>query len=574
VPTTSGASPLVAARAPALFDSHFARWFVALNAGVPGLLLLWDAFHGQLGVNAVNFAIRSTGLLGLTFLVLSLVVTPLRRLTGWTWLVAARRPLGLWGFGYIAVHFAIFFGWDRAASVESTVEEIVSRPYLTIGFGALLLMIPLAITSTDGMVTRLGPRRWKALHRLSYLIVLGGVVHYYLLVKSDVRNPRAYAIVLATLLLARVVWHYLDLRKAAHRPPAMPVRPRPRYWSGELRVARIFDETHDVKTFRMVPVTGGPRPFEHQPGQYINLALTIDGKRVNRSYTIASAPSRTGYVEITVKRKDGGYASHHLHDTWREGTIVKAGAPAGVFHFAGGDAPGVLLIGGGVGVTPVMSMLRDLTDRAWPGQIYVAFAIRAPRDLIYRDELAYLAGRFPNVHLLLVASDADEAWPHARGRLSGELLTAHVPALATLPVYLCGPDPMMQAMRKLLVGLGVPDARVHTEEFVSPPTPAEGAADTPPALEPGETRLVSIRLSRAGKMIEASTDQTILEAAEAAGVELPFECRSGICGQCKTKLVAGEVAMEVQDALTAADRARGLVLACQARCRGDVVLDA
>jgi ferredoxin len=85
---------------------------------------------------------------------------------------------------------------------------------------------------------------------------------------------------------------------------------------------------------------------------------------------------------------------------------------------------------------------------------------------------------------------------------------------------------------------------------------------------------VSIRLSRAGKMIEASTDQTILEAAEAAGVELPFECRSGICGQCKTKLVAGEVAMEVQDALTAADRARGLVLACQARCRGDVVLDA
>jgi ferredoxin len=96
----------------------------------------------------------------------------------------------------------------------------------------------------------------------------------------------------------------------------------------------------------------------------------------------------------------------------------------------------------------------------------------------------------------------------------------------------------------------------------------------PPPMLPGEERLVSLKLSRAGRVIEASTDQTILEAAEAAGVELPFECRSGICGQCKTKVVSGEVVMEVQDALSAADRARGLVLACQARCLGDVVIEA
>jgi len=117
--------------------------------------------HDQLGADSVNFAILSTGMLGLVFLTLSLVITPLRRLTGWAPLISVRRNLGVYGFLYILTHFVIFFLFDRDGSISSTYEEITTRVYLWFGFGALVVMVPLAVTSFDGMVTRLGPRRWK-----------------------------------------------------------------------------------------------------------------------------------------------------------------------------------------------------------------------------------------------------------------------------------------------------------------------------------------------------------------------------------------------------------------------------
>jgi DMSO/TMAO reductase YedYZ heme-binding membrane subunit len=265
-------------------DARFAKRLVMINAAVPLALLAWDAATHQLGANAVNAAIRTTGLVGLVFLVLSLVVTPLRRLTGWTQLIAVRRNLGVFGFVYLALHLAIFFWFDRAASVASTLEEILNRVYLWFGAGSLLLMIPLAVTSTDRMVSRLGAR-WKRLHRLSYPIAIGGVVHYYLLVKSDVRQPLGFAIAVGALLGYRVVQHELDLRAElrAARGKLATARPaRRKFWSGELVVARIFDETPDVKTFRLALPGGGPLPFTFAAGQYLNVSLTIDGKRANR----------------------------------------------------------------------------------------------------------------------------------------------------------------------------------------------------------------------------------------------------------------------------------------------------
>lgn len=578
-----------------VFDARFGRWFAAIAGLAPAVLLGYDAAQGQLGVNGVNYAIRTTGLLGLIFLVLALAVTPVRRLTGWNALIAARRSLGLLGFAYIALHFAIFFWWDRDRSLASTVEEVVSRRYLQIGFAALVLMVPLAITSTDAWVRRLGARRWKRLHRLTYLIVIGGVAHYYLLVKADTRQPRAFAIVVGALLLHRAVAHYLDLRRAARTPKAAPAAaPRkPRFWTGELQVARVFDETPDVRTFRLVPPGGGELPFDYQPGQYLNLALTIDGKRVNRSYTIASSPSRTGAVEITVKRATGGHGSHHVHATFVEGARVRVSAPAGRFVFTGAGADRVLLLAGGVGITPLMAMVRWSTDRAWPGQIYLVNSVRTPADVIFRDELAHLAARFPNLHVVTTATAAGDDWTGERGHVTGALLSRTVPDLATTPVYLCGPEPMMAAMRVVLAELGVPAAAIHTEAFVSPAAAAEAeprllAEAAPPAATATATAStaapfdgpalddapVAIRFQRSGKTGDLSGSRTVLEAAEDCGVDLPFECRSGVCGQCKTRLVAGRVTMEVEDALSSAERARGLILACQARASRDVAIDA
>ena len=579
------------AHPPPLLDGRFGKHFVIVCGLVPALILALDAKLGKLGVNDVNFAIRSTGMLGLVFLTLTVFITPLRRLTGWTWLIGVRRNLGVYGCLYIAAHFAIFFWYDRDASVSSTLTEIVERVYLWFGTASLVLMIPLALTSTDGMVSRLG-KRWKLLHRLTYVAVVCGVIHFYLLVKADTTRPLVFSVLFGALMLFRLVRGYLDLRadlalakeKLARARKQGPKKAR--FWSGELTVARIFDETPDVKTFRMVNPDGGPLPFEHTAGQYLNIALPIDGKRVGRSYTISSSPTRTAYVEISVKRD--GLFSKHLHANVHEGDAVKIGAPAGKFFFMGHEAERVILVAGGVGITPMMAVIRSLTDRCWRGEMYLLFVVRAREDVIFDAELGALQARFPNLKVkVTLTGDAPSSpsWTGARGRLSKELIEGFIPDLGGPgpvpgPVMICGPEKMMQATRALFVELGVPDTRVLEEAFVSPPTTAAGEADGGDPLlmmdAPGAAsdEPANVTFRKTGTSAQVPGGQTLLEIAEDCGIEMPFECRSGICGQCKCKLVSGRVTMEVQDALTPFDRAKGLVLACQARPATDVVIDA
>jgi sulfoxide reductase heme-binding subunit YedZ len=203
-------------------EIRFVKFLVLLNGGVPAALLGFDAFRGQLGANPVNFAIRTTGLLSLIFLLLSLTTTPVGRITGWTWLTQVRRTLGLYAFFHALAHFAIFFVWDRALSVGSTLSEMLVRPYLTVGITGLLLMVPLAVTSTNRMIKRLGGARWKRLHRLAYVAAIAGALHYYMLVKADVRQPIAFAIVLTVLLGYRAAAYFAKRRAAHNRANSTP----------------------------------------------------------------------------------------------------------------------------------------------------------------------------------------------------------------------------------------------------------------------------------------------------------------------------------------------------------------
>jgi ferredoxin-NADP reductase/DMSO/TMAO reductase YedYZ heme-binding membrane subunit len=562
-------------------DTRYAKWLVIVNAFVPLALLVWDGYHHQLGVNEVNFAIKTTGLVGLTLLVLALLVTPLRRWTKWNMLISIRRNLGVIGFLYILTHFLIFFWWDRNGSVVSTATEIVDREYLWYGFGALVIMTPLALTSTDAMVSRLGAKRWKLLHRLTYVAVAAGGYHYYLQAKSDKRQPDAYLIAIGILLAYRFIAKEIDLRRdlrLAHAKLNATKTASPKkkaFWSGTLKIARIFQETPDVKTFRFVNPDGGPLPFEHAAGQYINLKLTIDGKRVNRSYTIASSPTRSAYCEISVKRAANGYGSKHLHDTWKEGQLVQVSAPAGKFFFAGHEAEQIVLIAGGIGITPMMSVVRSLTDRGWGGQMYLVFSVRKREDIVFAHELMDLQERHENLHVLItLTNDPDSAWTGARGQITKELLADFIPNFKHGPVMLCGPDPMMTAMRALVGSMGIPDAEIHQEAFISTP-PVEITPDMKEAEEALPDGVVpSLSFQKSGINAEQPAEQSVLEVAEEAGVQIPFECRSGICGQCKTRLISGKVRMEVQDALTQQDRAKGLILACQAHATRDCVIDA
>ena len=206
-------------------DLRFARLLVLINCAVPAVLLGWDAWPHQFGANPVNFAILTTGLLALIFLLLTLLVTPLRKLSGWNWIIFSRRTLGLYAFFYASLHFLIFFCFDRSFSVSGTLSEMVKRKYLMVGATGLLVMVPLAVTSTNAMIKRLGGKRWRALHRLAYVAAVAGVLHYYMQVKADVRQPLAFATVLAILLGYRLVVYWRQRKSVS--AAVTSVKPKP-----------------------------------------------------------------------------------------------------------------------------------------------------------------------------------------------------------------------------------------------------------------------------------------------------------------------------------------------------------
>lgn len=170
---------------------------------MPLARLVWLGTADGLTANPVEFVTRSTGTWTLVFLCLALTITPLRRLTGWHWLLRLRRMLGLYAFFYACLHFSIFLVLDHFFDLAAIAKDIVKRPFVTVGFLGFVLMLPLAATSTDRMVRRLGARRWQALHRLVYAIALCGVIHYFWLVKKDITQPLIYGVVVAVLLLFR-----------------------------------------------------------------------------------------------------------------------------------------------------------------------------------------------------------------------------------------------------------------------------------------------------------------------------------------------------------------------------------
>lgn len=182
----------------------------------PVAWLTWAALTGNLSVNPLSDLTNETGVWALRFLCITLAITPVRRLTGWNWIIRFRRMTGLFAFFYGTLHFLVYTIADRFAGLDfpdgivswttarnlamSVGEDIYKRPFITVGFTALMLMLPLAITSTAGWIRRLGGRRWQALHRLVYASAVAGVVHYYWLVKADISRPVTYGAIVALLL--------------------------------------------------------------------------------------------------------------------------------------------------------------------------------------------------------------------------------------------------------------------------------------------------------------------------------------------------------------------------------------
>jgi methionine sulfoxide reductase heme-binding subunit len=187
---------------------------IFLAALIPLERLAWKALHGGLGANPIEVITHSTGDWTLRLVLVTLAVTPLRRLTGQYWLIGIRRMVGLFAFFYGTLHFTTYIWLDKFFDVHEMVKDIAKRPFITIGFSAFVLMIPLAATSTTWSIRRLGGKNWQRLHRLIYLTAILGVIHYIWLVKADKRKPLEYGAALFVLLLYRLgVWLYEKRKK-------------------------------------------------------------------------------------------------------------------------------------------------------------------------------------------------------------------------------------------------------------------------------------------------------------------------------------------------------------------------
>lgn len=189
------------------------KYFSQLKAALfiaslyPLLRLSWLAYSDQLGANPIELITRSLGTWTLVFLLITLTITPLRKLSGWTWLIKLRRMAGLFAFFYATLHFITYIWLDQFFDLSAMYKDIIKRPFITIGFAAFVMLIPLALTSTNAMMRKMGGKNWQLLHRLVYAIALFGVLHYWWLVKKDLTQPIIYSSVLAVLLGYRLwVW--------------------------------------------------------------------------------------------------------------------------------------------------------------------------------------------------------------------------------------------------------------------------------------------------------------------------------------------------------------------------------
>ncbi|MEO6037450.1 MAG: iron-sulfur cluster-binding domain-containing protein, partial [Saprospiraceae bacterium] len=315
------------------------------------------------------------------------------------------------------------------------------------------------------------------------------------------------------------------------------------------------------------------------------------------------SPTRRDCCEITVKHEEQGTVSHYMHTEVHECELLQLTAPSGKFTFTGEEADSIVLIGGGVGVTPMMSVIRYLTDRSWKGDIYLFFSCNDETSIIFREEIAYLQKRYPNLHVCIILEELDKNRKDGfvTGRITKKLLTERVPDLISRRIHICGPPAMMDAIKKMLDELKVPKENVFLEVFSGkvpsskpepkPPeepgkaaslesaTPDEAGKTADPtaagAPPPGETaKTAVVTFSKSNKTAILTPDKSILEASEDIGVNIEYSCRVGTCGICKTKMMSGKVVMAVQDALTEEDKGQNIILACQAKATEDVVVEA
>lgn len=322
-------------------------------------------------------------------------------------------------------------------------------------------------------------------------------------------------------------------------------------------VSEIIEETGSTKTIRLVPKQGCLPPF--QAGQYINLFVDVKGIRTSRPYSISSQPNQVAYYDITVRRVGDGFVSDYLLDDISVGDFLESTGPAGNFYynplFHGDD---LVFLAGGSGITPFMSMIREVTDKNLNRRIHLIYGCDNPEDVIFSDELNRRARMHANFTWDLVVSTPPEGYRGITGFITAELMKDLLGDISTKTFYLCGPEAMYTFCGRELADAGIPSRKVRVEMF-GPPKEVFRQPGWPQGVSSDEVFKVSVR---GGKTIDAKACEPLMISLERAGIVIPALCRSGECSLCRTKLISGKVYQPAGVKLRKSDRDFGYIHAC------------
>jgi ferredoxin-NADP reductase len=368
----------------------------------------------------------------------------------------------------------------------------------------------------------------------------------------------------------------------------------------ELVCTAISQVTHDVRTFELR--RSEPGRFAFLAGQHVTVAVVVDGRRLERCYTLSSPPTRPDRVSITVKRVLGGPVSTWLHDGFRVGDRLHAAGPLGGFTLEEHPARRHLFLSAGSGITPLMSMTRVVRDLGEPHDIAFVHSARTPADIVFRSELEAMTGGDLRVTTVCETDSGDPAWHGELGRLTLPMLTRIVPDLGEREVFICGPAGYLASVRSILAQAGVDPARCHEESFVlgAPARPSAGVPGLPgladvsgvagepaapvlagvvgeptaPVVTAAAPTAFGVELRRSGRTLVCDADTFVLEAAARAGIELPSSCGEGVCGTCKSTLLGGSVDMQHAGGIRPREIAQQRILLCCSKPLEDLVIDA
>ena len=331
-----------------------------------------------------------------------------------------------------------------------------------------------------------------------------------------------------------------------------PIETNNQLWTSGSRIqltcVKRIQETPDVVTFRFALPDG--LTASYKAGQFITLFPEIDNQEISRCYTLSSSPSRPSDISITVKRVTQGVVSNWLHDQLHVGDQISALPPQGIFHAQASLADKLLLLSAGSGITPMLSICRQLSDTHSSQDIIFYHQARSAKDLIAEQELRWLEKQNPNLQVIFSISQSDPLWKGVQGRISQQQLEAQIQDISQRTVFCCGPHGFMQQAKTFCLQAGISEENWLEESFSQPP-------DVKPTVTEA-----SFSLSFNGGVVAGNNQNTLLKQAESNGIQIPFGCRAGICGACQVKLVSGDVLRESELPLSEEDKANGIILAC------------